>query len=239
MTTLEIPEPEMFTVALDLEKRTTLGPTDETRVHIDRVALGRPFCVTIDPATVDADAKSFLRARAESTFSLLALTTSFTPDEENPLESAWVDVTLRTNEPPRAPEPIAWAMKPLAASDPVAVSRTVSFNGSLKFTSELIPIDVGPETGMARETSYERRAVSVEALREGTSRPRWTFFRTEVTQIRGIHRLFLIVETVAGSSGFAKISIGATVRLRRLKVFRYRAPLEHLPDVVQVALPPG
>jgi len=138
--------------------------------------------------------------------------------------------------PVGAPEPIARSMKPLSSADPVSVSRTVSFNGSLKLT--VGPAEIGPDAGSEKVISYARSAISVEALREGTARPQWRFYSTEVGQIRGVHHLFLIAQLGAATKGLADISIGATVQLRRLKIFRYSAALEDLPGVTQVALPP-
>lgn len=101
------------------------------------------------------------------------------------------------------------------------------------------PVDIGPGAGSEQVISYARSAISVEALREGTSRPQWRFYRTEVGQIRGVHHLFLISQTEAISKRAAEVSIGATVQRRRLRIFKYSAALEHLPDVARVALPPG
>jgi hypothetical protein len=237
MTTIDVPEAELVSLTLLPHHRETLGTAEDIRAQPDRVSIGRPVCVPLDAATVDDDAKVFLGEHQGSAYFLLALTASFTPDEENPLVSAWVDVTMSTSEPVGAPEPVAWSMKPLSAADPVTISRKVSFNGSLKLT--VGPMDIGPDAGSERVTSYARSAISVEALREGTNRPQWRFYTTEIGQVRGVHHLFLIAQTAAMSKGVADVSIGATVQLHRLKIFRYSAALEHLPNVAQVALPPG
>jgi hypothetical protein len=52
-----------------------------------------------------------------------------------------------------------------------------------------------------------------------------------------MHRLMLIVETASGSSGRAKISVGATIRLRRKRLFRFRTALDTVPEVAVVAVP--
>jgi hypothetical protein len=62
-------------------------------------------------------------------------------------------------------------------------------------------------------------------------------FATDVSPIRGMHRLRLIVETASGSSGRAEISVGATIRLRRKRLFRFRAALDKVPEVAVVAVP--
>jgi hypothetical protein len=58
-----------------------------------------------------------------------------------------------------------------------------------------------------------------------------------VSPIRGTHRLLLIVETASGSSGRAEIGVGATIRLRRKRLFLFRAKLDKVPEVAVVALP--
>lgn len=237
MTTIDVPEAKLVSLTLLPEHRETLGAVEDVRAQPDRVSIGGPVCVPLDAATVDDDAKVFLGKNPGSAYFLLALAASFTPDDVNPLVSAWVDVTMRTSEPAGAPEPVAWSMKPLSAADPVSVSRKVSFNGSLKLTAG--PMDIGPGAGTEQVISYSRSAISVEALREGTSRPQWRFYTTEVSQIRGVHHLFLIAQTGVASKGMADVSIGATVQLRRLKIFRYSAALEDLPEVARVTFPPG
>jgi len=234
VTTFEAPPSELIPVALEPQGRTTLkGAQEQAQAHHDRLSLGWPSCIELDMSRVDDEAKVFLAARPASRFFLLALTASFAPDDENPLESAWVDVQLSTDSPAGTEDPVAWSMKPSTSSDPVSETRKVSIDASLKLVA-----DLGVQAGKERTISFERRAVTVEALREGTRTPGWTFYATEVGQIRGAHHLFLIIDMAAGSTGTATISVGATLRLRRLRVFRYRATLEHLPEMSRIALPP-
>jgi hypothetical protein len=174
MTTIEVPEAELVSLTLLPEHRETLGPAEDVRAQPDRVSMGRPVCVPLEAATVDDDAKVFLGDNPGSACFLLALTASFTPDDENPLVWAWVDVTMSTSEPTGTPEPVAWSMKPLSAADPVSVSRKVSF-----------------ETG------------------------------------GGI-----------GGAGRCEHS-GPRSSCARLKIFKYSAALEHLPDVARVTFPRG
>lgn len=237
MTTFDLPEPELLSVRLDPEQRETLGTAEVVNAEADRVSLGRPICQPVDPDTVDADTKPFLTGRPDSTFSLLGLTVGFAYDEDNPLGSAWVDVTLRRQAPADAPEPVAWSMQPLSEADPVNVAKKATFDASLKLKSQLLPVDIGPSASRETDRSYTQRAVSVEASGEGTSAARWTFFATEVSPIRGTHRLLLIVETASKCSGRAEISVGATIRLRRRKLFRFRAALDKVPEVAVIAVP--
>jgi hypothetical protein len=98
-------------------------------------------------------------------------------------------------------------------------------------------VNIGPSVGRENDRSYTERAVSLEARGEGTSAARWEFFATDVSPIRGTHRLLLIVETASGSSGRAEVGAGATIRLRRQKLFRFRARLDRVPEVAVVTLP--
>jgi hypothetical protein len=237
MTTLDLPEPELLSVRLDPEQRETLGTAVVVNPEADRVSLGRPVCQPVAPDTVDADTKPFLTGRPDSVFSLLGLVVGFAYDEDNPLESAWVDVALRGQAPADAPEPVAWSMLPLSEANPVNVAKKATFDASLKFKGQPLPVDIGPSIGHENDWSYTQRAVSVEAFGEGTSAARWTFFATEISPIRGTHRLLLFVETASGSSGQAEISVGATIRLRRKKLFRFRAALDKVPEVAVIAIP--
>lgn len=235
MTTIEVPAAVLVPVTLEAERRVTLGGADSSPRRLERMSLGRPVCVALNAAAVDEEARAFLRANPGSTFHLLALTASFVADTENPLVSAWVDVTLCTNEPADAAEPVAWSMTPLSEADSLSISRKISFNGSLKFT--IASMEIGPDLGSEQVTSYTRPEVSIEALHEGTNRPRWAFYATSVSQIRGIHRLFLIVEKPAIATAAATVSVGATAQLRRLKIFRYTAALTHLPELARITIP--
>ena len=238
MTTFDLPEPELVSVSLDPGQRVTLGSRAAVEAEEDRIWLGRPVCLPADLDDVDEDAKPFLMGRPDSTFTLLAVTVSFAHDEDNPLKSAWVDVALRRQSPPDVPEPVAWSMQPLSDSDPVSVARKASFDASLKLKAHPLPVDIGPSIKRENDRSYTQRAVRVEALREGESTPRWQFSETEVSPIRGAHRLTLIVETARGASGQAEISAGATIWVRRVKVFRYAAALDKVPEIAFAVVPP-
>jgi hypothetical protein len=239
MTTFDLPEPELVGVRLDPSQRVTLGGGAAVESEEDRIWLGRPVCLPADLDDVDEDAKPFLMASPDSTFTLLAVTVSFAHDEDNPLKSAWVDVALRRRVPPDVPEPVAWSMVPFSDSDPVNVARKASFDASLKLEADALPVDIGPSIQRENDRSYIQRAVRVEALREGKSNPGWKFSQTEVSPIRGTHRLTLIVETARGASAQAEISAGATIWLRRRKVFRYAAALEKVPEVASIVVPPA
>jgi hypothetical protein len=237
MTTFDLPDPELVSVRLDPAQRVTLGAGAAVEPERKRISLGQPVCLAADLDHVDEEARPFLLGHANSTFTLLALTVSFVHDEDSPFQSAWVDVALRRQAPPDMAMPVARSMVPLSDSDPVNVTRKATFNGSLKLTAPVLGLDVGPSVGQESDRTYTRRAVRIEADGEGQSTPRWTFSRTEVSAIRGTHRLTLIVVTDRGAVAQAEISAGATIWLRRAKVFRYQAALEDLPEVAYAVIP--
>lgn len=237
MTQLEIPGAELTAVTLEPERRVVLGKEPDVSALQDRLALGRPVVVPLDPTTVDDDARHFLAGRPQSRFYLLALTTSFTGDDDSPFVSAWVDITLQTTMPAGADDPVAWSMRPLSLSDNIAVSRTVTLDASLKFTAP-VGIEAGPSVTMERAASHERKLAWLQALNEGTNRPRWVLSATKITAISGVHRLFLIIDLPVDAHGAAEVGVGATVRLRRWKVFRYCAAIPDAPGIARVELPP-
>ncbi len=237
MTTLELPEPELFPVSLVPHRRVVLGGVSESQDQPGRLALGRPVLQPLTVETVDEDARAFLRCRTGSRFTLLTLTASFIHDEEKPFESAWVDVTIRCQDAPGVEQPVAWSMKPRLESDVTTILRKVSVNASLKLTIPGLPAETGPGASRERSETFESHMIKAEALNEGTSTPRWVFYPTEATEIRGIHRLCTVIDIPASVPGTAQISMGATIRLRRMKIFRYAAALTNVHEVAVVTLP--
>ncbi|QTE00782.1 hypothetical protein [Streptomyces cyanogenus] len=230
MTSLDITDPVLEPVTLDLAQRVTLGsrrqPPDE---QPGRIALGRPVCLPLDLATVDEEARIFLSGRPDSAFWLLALVCSFRAVEDEPMESAWLNVRLRTVRPAGAEPPTAWSMEPLALADAVEVSKTVSLDAELKLTSVLVPIEVGPSAGREWTRSYERSETYVQAHAEGSAQPSWFFTRTPVREIDGVHRLRTVVELPATAVGEAEVSVGATLKLKRCGLIPYRTDPDRVP----------
>jgi hypothetical protein len=238
MTTFEFPDEDLVDVTLRPAQRTVLGGGDLVPDQPKRIALGKPIGRVFDPATADEDTKSFLAGRSGSTFTLLKVTVGFVHEDEEPIESAWVD--LRFDGEVQRAEPVVtvWAMKPLSESDPITVTTKTTVDASLKLTGPF-SISIGTEANREKDVTYTQAAVKVEAVGEGTAMPRWRFSPTVTSPIRGTHRLLAVVETPTGVSATADISVGATLRLRKLKVFRYEAALQDLPDVAHYLVPPA
>lgn len=201
----------------------------------ERISIGQAKCGAVERARVDAETRRFLDGKTASAFWLLELTCSFIADEGEPLERAWLKLQL-TASPPEAAEPLAWSMEPRSLGDPEKVSKKTSFDASLKLKSETVPLEAGP--AVSRETTREhtKQVPFVEAHGEGTATPSWIFDRTPITEIRGIHHLRTIVEAPAAGTTEGKISIGATVRRKRLGLVPYEADLEDLPEHRSITL---
>jgi hypothetical protein len=258
MTKLELAEPSLEPIALTPAKTWSegIGPgrprlpgadrnpnaTDPRRVPgelLGRISIGRPACIRLDLANVDQDAQVFLAGKPGSTFWLLAISCSFRAVEKEPMETAWLQVSLSTVNPDGAAAPVAWSMEPTILDDAVQVTRTTKLDASLKLASDHVPIDIGPSSGREITRAYTERRPFLEALHEGTERPAWVFTRTPVTEIRGLHRLRTVVELAAGSVGQADISAGAILKLNRLGLFPYRVNLDQVPDSRTVRIGPG
>ncbi len=238
MTEIRLDDPELAAVPLVADSRTTLGGrgTEAPDEPDDRISLGRPVCVALPPDLVDADAQVFLQGRPQSQFCLLALTCSFRADDDAPIERAWIEVRLETQAPEGSDAPIAWSMEPLSVSDPMHVEETAKLDASLKLTTPLVPVELGPSVGREKKVVIDRPLPWVEAHREGTSRPSWIFSRTAIVDVRGPHRLRTVVELPAGATGQAEISAGASLRLKALGLIPYRARLDRLPEHQKVTL---
>lgn len=181
--------PDLLPVRLDPDPRRVLGRNDRQSPQEGRLSIGRPLLTALDTTVLDAQTAPFLRARPDSRFHLLTLTTSFHDNAEQPFRSAWVKVALRRADTQAAEQPVAWSMQPRTAQDEVSVSRKITLSPQLKPTTPVAGLDISTRVTGGRETTLKRNDVSLEALHEGTSTPSWNFESTDSRQIRGIHIL--------------------------------------------------
>jgi hypothetical protein len=242
VTTFELPEPDWRPTWLRPQTRSVLGSrsgqpnlSDEER----RLYVGVPLLRLLNPDTLGEEAEPFLLARPSSRFHLLTIHVDFVHDEERPFVSAWVNVTLHCPAPEAGGQPVAWSMRPQNASEVVAVSRKVTVGPGLKLSIPGIATELNPLFSTEKEETFSRHDVSMEALGEGRSDPRWNFYATASSPIRGPRALSLVIDIPASAHGTASIDIGATIRVRRLKVFRYSADLTGVPDTEVVQLAPA
>jgi len=212
-----------------LESRPTLGAGDQgPSVEADRISIGQPVCVRLDSSNLDPDGQSFVESKPDSMFWLFGISCSFRADARAPLNRAWLELQLTSVQPPDRPAPIAWSMEPVSSEDLVQVGRKATLDGFLKLKSTLIPLEVGSSAAVEETETHGRRVPFVEAHREGTSEPCWFFTRTEMTEIRGVHRLRMVIETGMNSVAQAHVSVGAVIQRKRLGAFTYRAALDDL-----------
>ena len=238
MTTLKLPEPELHEVRLDLYERTVLGRGQTAESQSGRLELGLPILKPLNAETVDEDTRPFLQARPNSRFHLLTITTSFRHDKDFPFESAWVDITLQCPALGATEQPVAWSMRPHCEADAVPVTREITLNPTLQLSA--VGITVNASAGSIKnEIEIKRSDVSLEALNEGTDHPRWAFYNTDSRQIRGIHTLCLVIDLPANTQGTASIGMGATIRMRHMKIFRFSAALAETPQIGTVKIGPA
>jgi hypothetical protein len=241
VTTFEFPEPDLQPVRLRPQTRPVLGVESGQsglRDEEKRLYVGLPLLRRLDPSTLGEDAKPFLLARPRSRFHLLTIYAHFVHDEQRPFVSGWVNVTLRCTAPDAREQPVAWSMRPQNESEVVAVSREVTVGPSLRLTIPSISAELNPAVSKKTQETFNRHDVSMEALGEGRSDPRWNLYATDSSPIRGTHALSLVIDIPANEHGSAFIDMGATIRERRLKVFRYAADLTEVPDTKVVHLAP-
>jgi hypothetical protein len=241
VTTFQFPEPELRPVRLRLQTRSILGAGNgqpDLPVQEKRLYVGVPLLQPLNPGTLEEEAAPFLQARPGSRFHLLTINADFVHDEERPFVSAWVNVTLRCAAPDAAQQPVAWSMRPRNESEVVAVSRKVTVGPGLKLTVPGISAELSPAVSTETQETFSRHDVSLEALGEGGSDPRWNFYATASGPVRGTRVLSLVIDIPADAHGTASIDMGATIRARRLKVFRYAADLTDIPGTKVVQLTP-
>jgi hypothetical protein len=240
MMEIELPKTELQPVMLEIEERETLGLRGSAPSEApDRIAIGKPQCLALDRATLNRRARRFLKARSGSSYYLVAFDCSFRYEEERPLESAWLRIDLLIPEERVEGTATAWSLEPLLQYDAISVSRTVSLSAALKLTAGVgVSGELGPSGERQTIETYERRAVFLEGLGEGTSSPAWSFTRTPVAEIRGAFHLRLVAELPAASRAEGVVSVGATIKHRVLGgIFSYSANLDDVSNVRVVPIP--
>lgn len=220
---LELPDGAEHEVPLELEDRKVLGaPSHPPELVPGRIALAEPQHRPLRSAEVPASLRPFLDSCPDSAFWLVGLGCTLLHDENAPMETAWVQIRLEGSPG----TPTAHAMEPLLLYENKEIRRQIEFGAGLTLGISGNTLKVGPQAGVERETVHEERMVFLEALAEGTSRPSWLFTRTEAVEIRGHHRLRMIVEVPRDTRCTGTVSAGATLHYRRFGIFSYLARLD-------------
>jgi hypothetical protein len=239
VTELQLAEPELHPVTLQIEERETLGLRGSSPPGTpDRVAIGKPQCIALDRAAVDWRGRRFLKAHADASYYLLAFDCSFRHDRESPLETAWLQVDLGIPQSEDGGTATAWSLEPLLQYNPISVSRTVNLSAMLKFVGPGGLAEIGPSASREKVETYEQQAVFLEGLGEGTSSPAWAFTRTPLVEIRGPFHFRLVAEVTRAARAEGVVSCGATIKHSLLGgIFSYSANLDDVPSVRIVSIP--
>jgi CHAT domain len=120
----------------------------------------------------------------------------------------------------------------------LADARTVNLDASLKLTGiGPVPAEVGPSASRETHEEYERQAIFLEALGEGTSSAAWSFTRTPVAEIGGPFYLRLVAELPKAAHATGALSVGASIRQHAIGIFSYTANLQELPAARLLNIP--
>jgi hypothetical protein len=187
-----------------------------------RISVGGPIAVAVtgDYVAGSPDLAAFVRQEeATSTYHLVHLAISFDAAEEEPTLST-ASVGLRLSSPAEAATPIAWSMLPSRVTDPTEVVTSFTLGPQLK----LLGADLSPGS-MSRSSTRRDTEVFLEALRELRSDPGWHLQRTSNLDLRGSHRLVMVVRADRAAPVRVDVAVRATATQGGL-FRRYRAEVE-------------
>jgi hypothetical protein len=181
----------------------------------ERLSLGRPLVLALEPGTVDdeGDLRAFLAAEADRfRYYRVHLACTFAAPDDEPFEQAWLTVRLMSDA-------IAWSVAPARLARPSAGSRR------FKLAAKAVIAEAGVEVEQAGGLDE----VYLEAL--GLREPvvTWEFSRTTSERIRGSQPLALVARAPAGATLRGEVELTATVQRSRFLVLRYRAEYESRP----------
>ena len=179
------------------------------------IKLGTPIVAPVGDPVTQGDTHRFAHVQ---------LAVSLRPGDEEPFQSVWLKVQLSRESRIEndASPPIAWSLHPKTQSSPVEVTTKLKLNGSLKFSG------VGIGTDQERDQKFTHNEVHLEAFNDLRSDPVWEFRGTELTPIRGAHRLHMIVRYEKGTACRGNVKLEATIQRKRWGLIEYTAALDGL-----------
>ena len=196
------------------------------------ISLGEPIVLPITVDQVhkdDKELRQFLELNGDRfKFYLVHMACTFQPSAGERFRKAWLTVQLVREDGSAASPPIAWSMQPSRIAQSVSVSRTVELGASLKL-AEMVE---GPKAEVKQEKEWTESQVFLEALNELQPNPVWEFTRTKMAEIRGGHRLVLVVKCPRETAALGLLGLSATVERKRLLVISYQAELPGAPRLV-------
>lgn len=231
---MEIQLPELDEQPLDLVPESTTRTFSQqpcagpSTALAGRLRLGGPVAIPISAAYAanDAELRAFVaREAGRYRYHLVHLALTAASERGDPrLERVTVQLALSAAD--GAAEPIAWSMTPARVTDVSQLSLTWRLGPQVKL--------VGVEAGLGSVERTSSRAGTqfyLEALNELRADPVWELRRTRGLEIRGGHRLGLVVRTAAGAGTRIDGAVHATVALGG-RPLRGRA---RLPDVLSLS----
>lgn len=223
MLSFEVREAQWQEVDLEPERRVLLGDEGIAGDRLrGRIALQTPICVELDAEHVKDDeelARLVELEAAERAFYLVHFACTFQATLGEPFHQADLAVTLLGGGEPSNSPPIAFSMSPRRLSFPIESTRKVSLG--FKLTSLGAGIELGPAVEVGEKATGEEPYL--EALNELSSTPGWSFFRTRGAEIRGSHRLNMVVRAPRGCPARGIVQLSATIERRFLGLVAYRA----------------
>ena len=166
----------------------------------------------------DHELQQFIEQQSsEFQFYLVLLACSFSPSDDEPFVRAWIEVQLSRADKTDGTHPIAWSMKPKRTTTPIDFSNKLEVGGSLKF-----PLADVSTKGEENKT-WSREYIFIDALNELHDHPIWQFSKTPLQELRGSHRLAMIVRSPIESGTTASVGLSATVQRKRFGLIAYNA----------------
>jgi hypothetical protein len=224
MIKVKLKEIPLFDITLEPKNRVTRGSTNEKPPLLKGwVSIGGPISIPLNTEWVshDKDLCHFLEVEENNfSFYLIHLACSFHTVKEEPFINAWLGVNLVRTDNNKQPQPIAWSMRPSRLVKVVKISRTIKVGGKLKLL----------KPSVEKKQEYEKQEIFLEALNELGSNPIWEFTKTKTEEIRGSHRLTLVVRIPKKSKILGNVSLEAIIQRKHWGVFKYK---ESFPDSPQ------
>jgi hypothetical protein len=231
---LELPDTAPISVKLEAVQPKRLHPFDripEERLA-GRIEVGEPGAIplTLERVGDDQELRHFLEGDSKDyDFSLVHLSCTFDPPEDEPFTEAWLTVVLSHGHSSGggADDPIAWSMKPLRLNRRINETRKVTLGGQLKLLEGLVGIEAQREVNKQEEVLKP----FLQAFNLMNPDPYWRFRETGTIHIDGAYRLALVVRGPKGTAMRGVVAAEALVKRKHLGIVPYRALFEDRPQL--------
>jgi hypothetical protein len=230
-----------------------LGPGATKGGHADltllfrapsRISIGEPVVAPLAPG--DRRVSALRTHFAQYEFFQVELACSFAAAAGCRFSDARFEVALSTEPPAEttAQEAIAYELSPLQLEDPQEVTASSSKPGvAVKFEPASATLTLPSHEEVRKYVGYSS-VMAASGLR--TSRPVWSFYRTDQREINGSHLLQMLVRKPRGSRVMAELSLRARVQfvfvghalspVNLAMVFRHRSATGEIAGAPRIAL---